>query len=494
MPNYKVGIEIDADTKDSAKQIGNVAGAAGSLDDAFGGGMKNMGAFGVTLGDLLTPTGALTAGVGLLVGALAAGAGHAMALATEVESSTALMTTQLGLTDEAALGFENTMRSIYENNYGESFSDIAADMVAVEQQLGRIGGSESQAQLQEMTELAIAFGDAFDKDVGESTSAAVTLMENFELSATQAFDFLVAGQQRGLDSSGDLLESIGEYGVQFGQGGASAAEFFSILETGNAGGVLGTDKVADAFKEFSIRIMDDSTTTKTALAGIGISYDTLKQGFTDGSVTTVEAMQTVIAKINEIEDPIERNKAGVALFGTQWEDLTETVLTEVDLQKTSLEELEGAAASLEEQYNKTGAEGAGAMREWNNALVDVGTELNALKDAALPALTWVLSNVAIPVIQDLAEWLNSVATTIEQVRWGIDYFLFRMGKGDDPGAPPDVSGFSSAVPAAQPAMAGASAAGGSQIYQQFYIERGDFETVAAAANFGLGEAQRSRGS
>jgi phage-related minor tail protein len=114
--------------------------------------------------------------------------------------------------------------------------------------------------------------------------------------------------------------------VQFGEGGASADEFFAILEQGNAGGVLGTDKIADAYKEFGIRIKDDSATTKTALADIGISYETLRAGFADGSITTTTAMQMVIDKINAIEDPVERAKAGVALFGTQWEDSGETAI------------------------------------------------------------------------------------------------------------------------------------------------------------------------
>lgn len=496
MPNYKIGIDIDTNTGDSAKQVKGVSGAVDALDDAFGGGIKNAGAFGITIGDLLTPTTALVAGVGALGAALVATGAQAMQLAGEVEQSTALMTTQLGLTNEQAAGFEETMRSIYENNYGESFDDIAASMVAVEQQFGRIGGTESQEQLQAVTEMAIAFGDAFDKDVGESTSAAVTLMENFGLTATQAFDFLVAGQQRGLDSSGDFLDTIGEYSVQFSQGGASAEQFFSILEAGNAGGVLGTDKMADAFKEFGIRIVDDSTTTKTALASIGISYDALKQGFADGSVTQIQAMQLVIDKINEIEDPVERNKAGVALFGTQWEDLTETVITEVDLQKTKLEELEGAAASLEEQYKVSGEEGAAAIREWNNALVDVGTEMNAVNEMLAQIFVPTLEYIVIPAVKVFAQWLGDVVGLVRS----FSEFLAWLGTI---GAPPatDTSTSPQTPPSWQvPIVApGASATassvgmGGTQIYQSFYIERGDPEVVRDAAEIGIGNAQRARG-
>lgn len=497
MPNYKIGIDIDAKTGDSAKQIKGVGGAVDSLDDAFDGGIKNASAFGISLGDVLTPMGLVTTGVGLLAGAMIAAGAHAMELAGEVERSTALMTTQLGLTDEKAAAFEETMRSIYTNNYGESFDDIADSIVAVEQQFGRIGGTESQAQLQAVTEMAIAFGDAFESDVSESTSAAVTLMENFGLSAEQAFDFMVAGQQRGLDASGDFLDTIGEYSVQFGQAGATAEQFFSILETGQAGGVLGTDKMADAFKEFNIRIVDDSTTTKTALDSIGISYDALKQGFADGSITQIAAMQLVIDKINEIEDPIERNKAGVALFGTQWEDITETVITEVDIQKTKLEELEGAAASLEEQYKTSGAAGADAIREWNNALVDVGTELNSVKEMLAEVFAPALQYIVIPMLKEFSAWLSDVVGLLKSAQdfgaWLGELWLKQQDGGVSSSSVPMAGASSVPVMAPVMAAAGAGGGGGTQITQQFYIERGDPEVVRSAAELGISHAQRARG-
>lgn len=495
MPNYKIGIDVDADTGSSAKDIKGVKKETDDLAKALKDGADDIDVFGISLSTITSPMGLVTAGVTALGVALIATGAQAMQLATEVEQSTANMTTQLGLTNSEAAGFEETMRSIYTNNYGESFDDIAASIVAVEQQFGRIGGTESQAQLQRVTEMAIAFGDAFESDVSESTSAAVTLMENFGLTAEQAFDFLVAGQQRGLNASGDFLDTIGEYSVQFGQGKATAEEFFSLLETGMAGGVLGTDKAADAFKEFNIRIMDDSELTKTALAGIGISYDELKQGFANNSITVAGAMQTVIDKINEIEDPIERNKAGVALFGTQWEDLTDTMVTEIDLQKTKLEELEGQAASLEEQYKTSGEAGAAAIREWNNALVDVGTELNSVNALLAEIFAPTLEYVIIPAVKVFAQWLQDVVGLIKNM----SDFLMWLGTIGTPTTPEagassvPVAGASS-VPVMAPVMAAAGAGGGgTQILQQFYIERGDPEVVSSAAELGISHAQRSRG-
>lgn len=484
MPNYKIGIELEADDNASGN-LKKVSSAAGSLDDAMTTGGKGVAGMGGALAGLVSPAGLALGAVTAIGGAMVVTGAHAMDLAGQVETSAALMQSQLALTDEQAVAFEGTMRELYAANYGESYEDIADTLVAVEQGFARIGGL-APGEMQAVTESAFAMRDAFGYDVNETVNATATLMEQFGLTSSEAMDMLTAATQRGLNSSDDLLDTIGEYGPQFGQGGASAEEFFGILEAGQQGAVLGNDKAADAFKEFSIRIKDDSTLTKTALSDIGVSYDTLKQGFANGSVTTVEAMQTVIEKINEIEDPIERNVAGVALFGTQWEDLGEAGVLALGDIDAKMEDVSGATESLNEQYDTTAADLAAATRVWDDALVEVGGELNLLAVQALPLLAQGVTDYIVPAINELTEFLR----------------LLKEGKGitwdwgwlDGPGGPavPPPSE-PVTVPQAQ-AMAGASMAGGSQIYQQFYIERGDFETVQEAAQVGIGQAQRVRGS
>jgi len=382
MPNYEIGIELNADDNASDK-LGKVKSAAAGLGNAFSTG-------GLALGGALI-------GVGVQAGQLA----------SQVEQSTALMTTQLALTDKEASQFEQTMRDIYADNSGDSFADVAASLVTVEQGFERIGGLAPDA-LETVTEQALAMRDAFEYEVGDTVGATATLMENFGLTSVEAMDFLVAAQQKGLNSSGDLLDTIGEYSVQFSEGGATAGEFFDILEEGNAGGILGTDKAADAFKEFGIRIKDDSATTKTALEDIGLSYDTLKQGFADGSITTIDAMQLVIDKINEIDDPVERAKAGVALFGTQWEDLGESGVLALGNVEDALGETEGAAATLNEQYKTNASEIEAATREWEDALVDVGEEMNELGAEVMPWLAEQMRTFLVPGIGLLAEWISNL--------------------------------------------------------------------------------------
>lgn len=502
--NYKIGIDVEADDSASGP-LGKIAGAADSLDDAFESAGGGVGGLGASLGSLLSPTGLAVGALGAVGGAMIAAGAKAIDLAGQVEKSTLKMTSQLGLTKEEAGGFEDVMRDIYAANFGESFEDIGQSLVDVEEQFGRLGGTQTQDQLEEVTTRALEMRDAFGFEVSESVGAVTTLMENFGLTSSQAFDFIVAGQQRGLNASGDFLDTIGEYSVQFAQGGASAEQFFSIIETGQAGGVLGTDKMADAFKEFGIRIVDDSETTKTALAAIGVSYDELKQGFADGSITSIEAMQTVIDKINEIEDPIERNKAGVALFGTQWEDLSEQVITQVDTQKTKLSELEGSAASLDEQYNTAGASWESATRQWENALVDVGKEMRGLGAETLPYLAQAVEDFLVPSIAVLADWIRNVKDG--QNAW--DAFISGLwslapegglmgnrGRGRSSSASdlpdPNISPQSGSRPVTGEATASSSSVT-NETNVSVYVERGDPEVVANATELGINRAQQMRG-
>ncbi|MFA6168304.1 MAG: phage tail tape measure protein [Gemmatimonadaceae bacterium] len=486
MPTYKVGIDVTANDKASGP-LGKVDKAADALGGAFGDGAKDINAFGVSLGDLINPTTLVAGAVTALGAAAVATAAQAMDLASQVDQSTAKMSTQLNLTTEEAAGFESVMRNIYEANYGDSFEDISLALTETERAFARVGGTETQAQLEAVTIKALSLRDAFDTDVNGSVNAAVTLMENFGITSDQAFDLITAGYQKGLDSSGDFLDTIGEYSVQFAQGGADAGQFFSILESGMQGGMLGTDKAADAFKEFTIRIGDGSTTTNDALETIGISYETLRAGFADGSITTVDAMQMVIEKINEIEDPIQRNIVGVALFGTQWEDLTATVVLAIDAQKTKLGELEGASASLEKQYDTDQAKIEAANRQWENALVDIGKEFNALKVEAIPGIAWAVETLLVPAIQTLAEFIRLVREGQSLSLGTLFGASLSVGIRNAQAATPDL-----AVVNPQNTVR-AQTVSQSETTVVVNVERGDPAVVTDATELGVRKAQQMRG-
>lgn len=146
-------------------------------------------------------------------------------------------------------------------------------------------------------------------------------MKNFGVSAEEAYNIIAVGAQNGADQNGDLLDTLNEYSVQYAALGLSADQFVGGLISGAEAGVFSIDKVGDAVKEFNIRAKDGSKSTVGAFQTLGLNADEMMSKFAQGGDTAQEAFFEVIKALDKMEDPIEKNAAAVALFGTQYEDL-----------------------------------------------------------------------------------------------------------------------------------------------------------------------------
>lgn len=162
--------------------------------------------------------------------------------------------------------YKKILEEIYVNNYGENFEDIGQAMAEVTKQLGDL----NDASLQDVTESAFALRDTFGYEIPESTRAAKALIDNFGISGEQAMNLIAAGAQNGLDYSGELIDSINEYSVQFAKVGLDADDMFKIFEKGAKTGAWNLDKIGDAVKEMSIRVIDGSETTSSGFQAIGL--------------------------------------------------------------------------------------------------------------------------------------------------------------------------------------------------------------------------------
>lgn len=273
------------------------------------------------------------------------GAGTAMVgFAASSESAFAKFKGQVGEVTGSLEDYKDTMEEIYEANYGDSYEDVADSMALIVQRLGEMDPSN----LKEVTESALALRDTMGYEVNESIRTVDTLMKNFGMTSKDAFDFIVKGTQEGLDFSGEFLDTINEYSVQFTKVGLSANDMFSILKAGVESGSWNLDKVGDAIKEFSIRAIDGSDTTIDAFNRLGMSYEEVGTKFAEGGDAAKEAFQDVIKSIESIRDPLEQDLVGVELFGTMWEDLGKDVIFQMGNISDSAVEMKGAMDSLKE--------------------------------------------------------------------------------------------------------------------------------------------------
>ena len=92
----------------------------------------------------------------------------------------------------------------------EDMNDVAEAIATVKK---NIGGTDDE--IRQATEEAIAFRDTFGYEVPESTRAASALIKHFGVDAKTAYDLMAKGAQNGLDYSGELIDNIDEYSVQF---------------------------------------------------------------------------------------------------------------------------------------------------------------------------------------------------------------------------------------------------------------------------------------
>lgn len=346
----------------------------------------------------------------------------AFGVSSEVANAAARMQSELNVTAGEAERLANVAADVWGNNFAGSIEEAAAAVTVVRQQLGDLSDDE----MQRVTENAFRISDAFDADVGDSVSAAKTLMENFGLTSDQAFDFIAGGFQRGLDRSGDFLDSIGEYSTQFANGGADAGQFFSLLESGLAGGALGTDKAADAFKEFRVRIQDGSTATADALEAIGINADVLLSNLANGTIDSADAFDVVLKALNDVDDQSVLMQAGVGLLGTQFEDLGTDAALALQLWGTGLDDLAGSTDAIDARYKTLPDAVEGFKRRALLALQPIGDVLLDLSNRILPLIETgfaFFETSVVPAIETAAAVVGSFFANLEEGMAPLDAFI-----------------------------------------------------------------------
>ncbi|WP_107572329.1 phage tail tape measure protein [Clostridioides difficile] len=280
---------------------------------------------------------------------------------------------------------KDAMLGVYKNNFGEDFADIANAMSIVDKSLVGTTGN-----IQSLTEKAIGFRDVFGYEVSESIRSADALMRNFGISGDEAFNLMAQGQQRGLDYSGELLDNINEYSVQFKKLGLSATDMFNLFESGMNAGAFNLDKIGDAIKEFSIRAIDGSNTTIDGFNKLGMNAEEMGAKFAKGGVGAKTAFYQVIEAIKNVNDPVKQSIIGVDLFGTMWEDLGPQVVTQLGSIKNKFDETKNTM----DEINKI------KYASFSQGLQGIGRIINA--DVLIP-----LGQRMLPALNEFANWLKN---------------------------------------------------------------------------------------
>lgn len=346
------------------------------------------------------------AGVAAAAGAAVVGTGvKAVSTAIDIDSALNQLRASTGATSEETEKYKKVMEDVYANNFGDNFGDIGNTISEIRKQLGEL----DEESLKSVTESALALRDMSDGalDVEGSARAAKAMVEQFGISGEGAMNLIAAGYQNGLDYSGELLDSISEYSVQFKKVGFDADGMFKLFEKGAETGAFNLDKVGDAVKEFSIRAIDGSESTKEGFETIGLNADEMAAKFSAGGESAKEAFKETMNALAGMEDPLAQNTAGVDLFGTMWEDLgPEAVTALADVQN----ELYGTG---EEMENVKELMSADLGSQFESLKRNIELLLVPLGEKLIPILSEIMEEVLPPLMEALEPLLEVVGQILE---------------------------------------------------------------------------------
>lgn len=390
-------------------------------------------------------------GLGAAAGAAGAAAGALLATGfaqnLEIEAANAKLSAQLGLSKDEASKYGTLAGQVYGDNFGESIGAVDDAIAGVERNLGSLADLGETA-FTGATEAALTLSDALGIDVAESTRAAASLVKNgLAKDSAEAFDLIAAGYQNGTDVAGDYLDTLTEYSPQFAKLGISGGQALGILMDGLKGGARDTDVIADSFKEFGLRAIDGSKLTSDAYKTLGLDAKATSKAIAGGGVEANAATQQVLQGLLDIKDPVKQNAAGVALFGTTWEDTLRQILPNVvemgdasDLVAGSVDQMTAAlggtgSARIEtfkrgvEQWIQTQAGGNGVLATsvagvatFGGGALAAGAQLGGLVSGlqamnlgALAARTGQLIASAATTVWTGAQWLLNAALTANPI-------------------------------------------------------------------------------
>lgn len=282
-----------------------------------------MAAVGGIAGGALKASLKIAAGAIMALGTSAIAGGKALnALGTDFQQATNQLSAQTSATGAQLESLGAIAQEIWQDNFGENIADVNDALATTKVNTGLLG-----EELKTATKNGYLLRDTFGMEIAESSRTATALMKNFGISAEDAYNLIAVGAQNGANRNGDLLDVLSEYSPMFAGLGLSSDQFISTLIAGAESGAFSIDKVADAVKEFSIRAVDGSDTTKQAFKDLGLNAKQLSADFAAGGPAAQEAFSQVVAALNGVEDPLKRSQIAVSLFGTQFEDLGPGVLS-----------------------------------------------------------------------------------------------------------------------------------------------------------------------
>ncbi|MFD8437454.1 phage tail tape measure protein [Streptomyces microflavus] len=345
----------------------------------------------------------------VLAGAAAVGVAAGALLMTGIEESiakqkaTGKLKAQLDLSAADAKKAGAAAGKLYGSTVTESVDEAAAAVRAT-MSAGLAPPKATTKQLAEISTKVQDLQTLFEVDLGQAANAAGQAVKTgLAKNSTEALDVMYRGFQIMGPRADDLADTFNEYSTIFRALNLDMKTVTGVFSQGMKAGARDTDTVADALKEFQIRTTDGSKASAEGFKLLGMNAKEATAQFAAGGKGASDGLQLVLDKLRGMKNPVDRNAAAVALFGTKAEDLGEALFA-LDPSK--------AVADL-------GKVGGAAKRAGDDLRNNAGAKFEAFKRRGLMLLGDVTAKYVLPRLEDFIGFIDREAVpTIKAVSAG----------------------------------------------------------------------------
>ena len=371
--------------------------AAGEFEQGFD---VDLSAEGAEASDsLLDGFGGLLAG-----GAVAALFVDGFNTGVEQEGANNRTAASLGLSDAETAELGAVAGELYADAYGESIEEVNSALRGI---IVNVDGVDlASGELDDLGIQALDLASIMEEDVARVTRGTGQLIRNgLVADAEEGFDLITAAAQRlPQEMQGELIDTTEEYAADLQALGLTGAEAFGGLTAAVGAGARNIDLAADAYREFSIRAIDGSATSAAGFEALGLNAETMTAQIALGGDAARDGLSETIQALVDLDDAALQEQAGVALFGTRFEELGIDAIAALDPATAALTIMGDEAETAGERLNSGfGVQIESAKRSLQAGFVTVMTEgvIPAIEflsenDAALAALAVTLGTLLVP--------------------------------------------------------------------------------------------------
>lgn len=291
--------------------------------------------------------------------------------------------------------------------YGSQIDELTRKFSQMRNEIASLTGA-SGADLDTLAVGISAIAQKFDVEYNEVLLASNALAKQMGISQTQALDLIEKGFIKGANASGDYLDKIREYGIQFKNAGFSAEEFIKFTTQEVKGGVY-SDKLLDSVKELGLRLREMTTAQKDALRnafGDKFTTDFIKRIQT-GQVSVKQAFEEIQTQAGKTGLSVSQTQTLIAdLGGGALEDLGG--LTEAFKQLDAAEKISLTTLTDYEKAQKKQLDAQKQLASVQNDLAkDLAPYITLIDQITIKFKIWTLEGIRATIagIQSLSKFL-----------------------------------------------------------------------------------------